>query len=79
MNGRFKWLPGMAPALLLTALAGCMPARQPAPPEADVAPPAQWHDAERRETAISATWWKAFDDPQLTALVEAALRTIPMY
>lgn len=73
MKGRCKWLPGLAPALLLTALAGCMPARQPAPPEADVAPPAQWRDAERRETAISANWWKAFDDPKLTALVEAAL------
>lgn len=59
--------------VLLVALTGCMPPRQPPPTEANVAPPAQWRDAPGRKTEISANWWAAFGDSQLTALVEAAL------
>lgn len=63
----------LLPCVLLFALTGCMPPRQPPPTEADVTPPAQWRDAQARKTEMSADWWAAFGDPQLTALVEAAL------
>lgn len=63
----------LLPCVLLFALTGCMPPRQPRPTEADVTPPAQWRDAQARKTEMSADWWAAFGDPQLTALVEAAL------
>lgn len=60
-------------AALLATLAGCMPPRQPLPPEARVSPPERWREGATRGTEVSATWWKAFGDPRLTALVEAAL------
>ena len=59
--------------MLLTALAGCMPPRQPLPPEARFFPPERWRDGATRLAPVSATWWTAFGDPKLTALVEAAL------
>lgn len=66
-------LPRLLSSLLLITLAGCMPPRQPPPPEAAFTPPADWRDEAARSAEVSATWWRAFDDPQLTALVEAAL------
>lgn len=65
--------PRLLSSLLLITLAGCMPPHQPPPPEAAVTPPADWRDEAARSAEVSATWWRAFDDPQLTALVEAAL------
>ncbi|MBA1277259.1 MULTISPECIES: efflux transporter outer membrane subunit [Pseudomonadaceae] len=66
-------VPGLLPGLLLIMLAGCMPPRQPLPADATVTPPAQWRDEAARTAEISANWWQAFGDPQLTTLVEAAL------
>lgn len=73
MIGRYCRLPRLLPTLLVITLAGCMPPRQPTPPEAQVTPPTQWRDAAGHETAIDVRWWEAFGDPQLTTLVEAAL------
>ncbi len=60
-------------ALALLTLAGCMPPRQPVPPEAGFTPPASWREPGAMPVEISATWWEGFGDPRLTALVEAAL------
>ncbi|WP_312255559.1 efflux transporter outer membrane subunit [Stutzerimonas nitrititolerans] len=59
--------------LLLASLAGCMPPHQPPPAEAAFTPPASWRAEGVRASEISAHWWRAFGDAQLTALVEAAL------
>lgn len=66
-------LPRLLSSLLLITLAGCMPPRQPPPPEAAFTPPEDWRDKGAPSAEISTTWWRAFGDPQLTALVEAAL------
>lgn len=65
-----------APALLLllSACAGLVPQRSGEPPAVDV--PTSWsanRDA-AAGTASTREWWKAFADPQLTTLVELALR-----
>lgn len=73
MIGSSPALPRLLSGLLLVALAGCMPPRQPIPPEAAFTPPADWREPGATTAEISATWWRAFGDPQLTALVEAAL------
>jgi NodT family efflux transporter outer membrane factor (OMF) lipoprotein len=65
-----------APALLvlLSACAGLVPQRSGEPPPVDV--PAGWSSS--RDGAAGATtprdWWKAFNDPQLTSLIEQSLR-----
>lgn len=73
MTGSLRALPRLLSGVLLVTLAGCMPPRQPLPPAATFTPPADWRDEGGRETPLSATWWEAFGDPQLTALVETAL------
>jgi len=75
MSRPFFAFHGLLPSLLLIALAGCMPPRQPLPPEATFTPPTEWRDQGASMAEISATWWEAFGDPQLTALVETALAT----
>ncbi|TCD20463.1 efflux transporter outer membrane subunit [Pseudomonas sp. IC_126] len=72
MNRQFR-VPGLLSGLLLIMLAGCMPPRQPLPADATVTPPAQWRDEASRTAEISANWWQAFGDPQLTTLIETAL------
>jgi multidrug efflux system outer membrane protein len=66
-----------APALLalLSACAGMVSQRSGEPPAVDV--PAAWSSS-RDGVAGSIPardWWKAFNDPQLTALVEGSLQT----
>ena len=73
MTGLHGTLPRLLSGLLLVTLAGCMPPRQPLPPEAAFTPPAQWRESGANTADLSKTWWQAFGDPQLTALVEAAL------
>ncbi|HET9205427.1 MAG TPA: TolC family protein, partial [Burkholderiaceae bacterium] len=60
---------------LLSACAGMVSQRSGEPPAVDV--PAAWSSS-RDGVAGSTTardWWKAFNDPQLTALVEGSLQT----
>ncbi|MGX4642581.1 efflux transporter outer membrane subunit [Massilia sp. SYSU DXS3249] len=63
--------------LLATAgaatLSGCLPARRPAPALAEVSPPAAWREDPAGSGSVDPHWWRAFDDPVLAALVEAAL------
>ncbi|BAP80638.1 type I secretion outer membrane protein [Pseudomonas sp. MT-1] len=73
MSGLVRALHRLMPGLLLVTLAGCMPPRQPLPPEAAFTPPADWREPGSNTADVSATWWQAFGDAQLTALVEAAL------
>jgi len=72
MTGPSRPLLRLLVAISLISTAGCMPPRQPLPPEATFTPPEQWRDP-AAVVAISSTWWEAFGDPQLAALVEAAL------
>ncbi|TYP62102.1 efflux transporter outer membrane subunit [Stutzerimonas stutzeri] len=72
MTGLSRALLQLLAAALLALTAGCMPPRQPLPPEATFKPPSEWRDP-AATVALSATWWKAFGDPHLAALVEAAL------
>lgn len=65
----------VAPALLalLSACAGMVAQRPGEPPAIEV--PAAWSSAAQGSAGRSATreWWKDFNDPQMTALVERAL------
>src|SRR5690606_32487310 len=74
-SGRHSMIrpPAWLMPLLLASLAGCMPPHQPPPTEAAFTPPASWRAEGVRASEISAHWWRAFGDAQLTALVEAAL------
>lgn len=66
-------LTGVAVAALAAALGACA-STSSAPPEAAAidAPPA-WRAPIDGSDAVSAGWWSAFGDPQLTQAVEAAL------
>ncbi|NHZ91906.1 efflux transporter outer membrane subunit [Massilia sp. CCM 8733] len=50
-----------------------MPAPRPAPPLSTVTLPDAWRDGPAGPAAVDPQWWRAFGDPALTALVEAAL------
>ncbi|HEX5806924.1 MAG TPA: TolC family protein, partial [Macromonas sp.] len=65
---------------LLSGLVGCVHTLQPPAPAAAVPVPAQWSaapaeaaDATAPATALSG-WWRAFNDPQLTGLIDQALQ-----
>ncbi|MCW2363907.1 MULTISPECIES: efflux transporter outer membrane subunit [Sphingobium] len=66
----------MRPAIALlgvACLSGCMAPPTPLPPSAAVTPPAGWQNALAGEGAVNAGWWRAFNDPALTQLVETAI------
>ncbi len=72
-------LPPALPALLALALAGCATRAPHATPELSL--PAEWRnapaEAHAAPAAPSATWWRAFGDRQLDALIEAGLAGAP--
>jgi NodT family efflux transporter outer membrane factor (OMF) lipoprotein len=70
MNGLLSRLLALAAALCLTA---CVPDKKPLPPEASIQPPATWHAASAPASTVKSDWWRVFNDPQLTQLVETAL------
>ncbi|KQQ97329.1 efflux transporter outer membrane subunit [Massilia sp. Leaf139] len=55
------------------ALTGCLPAQRPSPALAQVVAPGSWREPGDGTAAIDPHWWRALGDPQLAALVEAAL------
>jgi multidrug efflux system outer membrane protein len=55
------------------SLAACMPAERPAPAASAITAPADWLDGGANTGIVDARWWQAFNDPNLTGLVEAAL------
>lgn len=66
----------MPRALVLSSalsLAACMPGERPAPAASAITVPAGWRDGGANTGIIDARWWQAFNDPNLTGLVEAAL------
>ncbi|WP_312272100.1 efflux transporter outer membrane subunit [Pseudomonas sp.] len=58
---------------LAVSLAACVPPKKPLPPEAAIQPPGQWRVASEPASAVRSDWWRNFNDPQLTRLVETAL------
>lgn len=52
--------------------AGCSLPRHPRP-ESDLQVPAHWRSEVGPGAAVEALWWNAFNDPQLSALVQLAL------
>ena len=67
------------PLLAAFALSGCVSPgkRHAAPLAATVAPPPSWRTTLGPGLPIAAEWWRAFGDPQLTALVERAIANNP--
>ncbi|WP_370663979.1 efflux transporter outer membrane subunit [Massilia rubra] len=68
MRRRVFLVAGMA-----CGLTACVPALRPAPPLSKVTVPEAWRDGPAGPAAVDAQWWRAFGDPALSALVEAAL------
>ena len=68
---------GLLAALGAGALAGCLPAYRAAPESARVTPPSAWREDVAESGSgigsIDPHWWRAFGDPVLGALVDAAL------
>ncbi|MBD8528590.1 MULTISPECIES: efflux transporter outer membrane subunit [unclassified Massilia] len=60
-------------ALGAATLGGCLPAYRAAPAAAQVAPPAAWREPAAGAATVDPHWWRAFGDPALASLVEAAL------
>lgn len=73
MRPAFKRTRRAALVALVLTLAACAPAKTPPPAEAAVTPPAQWRTAFPEGAEIDTQWWQLFQDPHLTALIEAAL------
>ncbi|MDZ4080291.1 MULTISPECIES: efflux transporter outer membrane subunit [Hydrocarboniphaga] len=61
-----------AVALALT-LAACVPAKREAPAQARISVPDAWREPDVAIGEVDAQWWKAFNDPALVKLVDAAL------
>jgi NodT family efflux transporter outer membrane factor (OMF) lipoprotein len=62
---------------LVVALAGCASLHPGATPATDLTPPSGWRAAPAEASASPANlarWWTRFNDPDLTALVEQALK-----
>lgn len=61
-------------AVVATAasLAGCLPSYRAAP-AAQLDVPADWREPNHGAAAVDAQWWRAFNDPLLGELVQAAL------
>ena len=55
------------------ALSGCLPAVRKMPDAARVAAPEAWREPVAGTATVDPHWWRAFGDPALGALVEAAL------
>lgn len=63
--------------LSVAVLGACTPAKRPRPEAASVMPPAMWRTALPGSAPVTANWWEAFGDPELTRLVTAALANNP--
>ncbi|WP_288414196.1 efflux transporter outer membrane subunit [uncultured Sphingomonas sp.] len=63
--------------LSVAVLGACTPARRPRPAEAGVTPPAAWRTTLPGTVPVTAFWWEAFGDPELSRLVTAALSNNP--
>lgn len=63
--------------LSVAVLGACTPAKRPRPEAASVTPPAAWRTVLPGTAPVSANWWEAFGDPELTRLVSAALANNP--
>nr|WP_294851090.1 efflux transporter outer membrane subunit [uncultured Sphingomonas sp.] len=60
--------------LALLPLAACAGPAVDTAVVAPIAPPAEWRTDVGQTAALDRAWWNGFGDPQLTALVERALR-----
>jgi NodT family efflux transporter outer membrane factor (OMF) lipoprotein len=56
------------------SLAACIPQKKPLPPEVTLQPPEQWRATSEPASSVRSDWWRNFNDPQLTRLVETALQ-----
>ena len=63
--------------LSVAVLGACTPAKRPRPEAASVVPPPMWRTALPGSAPVTANWWEAFGDPELTRLVTAALANNP--
>lgn len=59
--------------LLPLVMAGCIGPRPEPPLRTAVVPPPGWRAAQRTTMELQLDWWKGFDDPVLSSLIERAL------
>jgi multidrug efflux system outer membrane protein len=59
--------------LSILALAACAGPKADVPTDARVAPPSAWRGGAATAEQITADWWRSFNDPALSAIVESAL------
>ena len=64
---------GVRFAMLALLLGGCLPVTPRLPEAAAVSAPLSWRDIPVSPDRIDPRWWRAFDDPYLTYLVETAI------
>jgi NodT family efflux transporter outer membrane factor (OMF) lipoprotein len=55
------------------ARVSCAGLKAQLPPDALVTPPAGWRSGTANSSEVTADWWRSFNDPALSALVETAL------
>jgi NodT family efflux transporter outer membrane factor (OMF) lipoprotein len=65
-----RWSVFLLPIL---ALAGCAGPKADVPPDARITPPSAWRGGVTASEQITADWWRNFNDPALSAIVESAL------
>jgi len=58
---------------VMCVLGACAGPRPDAPVSAQVTPPAGWRDTAAAPAAVNRDWWRGFNDPVLTQMVETAL------
>jgi len=63
--------------LLALGLAGCLGPRPPLPMGAQVTPPQAWRFDPGATVPLETSWWRAFGDPALTAVIDQALANNP--
>ena len=62
-----------ASLLAILLLSGCAGPKAQLPQNAIVEPPTGWRSGATNSGEITADWWRSFNDPALTAIVETAL------
>jgi multidrug efflux system outer membrane protein len=63
----------LAATALAVTLAGCLPSYRQAPALAQVSAAADWREPNPGTATVDAQWWRAYGDPTMSALVQAAL------
>ena len=61
------------PLCVILLLAGCAGPKAQLPSDARVTPPTGWRGGAAGSSAVTADWWRSFNDPVLSVIVDTAL------